>query len=438
MIDETHDRARRSWVASANGHPEFPLQNLPLGVFSPRGGSDETPRGGVAIGDRILDLREALGAGLFSGEAERAAEAASGGTLNPLMALGAASRRELRKQIFSLLGADGPGRAKAEPLADRLLHRAADCWLHLPAAIGNFTDFFAGIHHAANGGRRRDPNNPLSANYKYVPVAYHSRASSVRESNIPVRRPNGQRKLPDEDAPSYGPCRNLDYELELAVWIGPGNPQGEPIAIGQAGDHVFGLGLINDWSARDIQYWEMPPLGPFLGKNFGSTVSPWIITAEALEPFRVAQPPRPSGDPRPLPYLWDDRDQRSGQYAIALEALILTAQMRERGQEPHRMSQSNTTDLYWTVAQLVAHHTCNGCNLRSGDIFGSGTISGPTAEGYGSLSELSNAGTRTITLHNGETRTFLENGDEVIFRARCRRDGYAPIGFGECRARIIA
>jgi fumarylacetoacetase len=438
MIDETHDRARRSWVDSANGHREFPLQNLPLGVFSPRGGSDATPRGGVAIGDMIFDLRAARDAGLFSGEAERAAEAASGATLNPLMALGSEPRRALRRQVFSLLDADGLGQAKAEKLADRLLYRAAECRLHLPAAIGNFTDFFAGIHHAANGGRRRDPNNPLAPNYKYVPVAYHSRASSVRESDVPVRRPNGQRKLPNEDAPSYGPCRNLDYELELVVWIGPGNTQGEPIPIGRARDHIFGLGLINDWSARDIQYWEMPPLGPFLGKSFGSTVSPWIVTAEALEPFRTAQPPRPSGDPRPLPYLWDDRDQESGQYDIALEALILTARMRESGQQPHRVSRSNTTDLYWTVAQMVAHHTCNGCNLLSGDIFGSGTISGPTAEGYGSLSELSNAGTRTITLHNGETRTFLEDGDEVIFRAGCRRDGYAPIGFGECRARIVA
>ncbi|MGD9614419.1 MAG: fumarylacetoacetase [Alphaproteobacteria bacterium] len=439
MIGETHDRARRSWVASANDHPEFPLQNLPFGVFGPQGGGlDANPRGGIAIGDRILDLRAALEAGLFSGEAASAAEAASGATLNPLMALGPEPRRALRRQVFSLLDADGPDRARAEPLADRLLHRAAECRLHLPAAIGNFTDFFAGIHHAANGGRRRDPNNPLSPNYKYVPVAYHSRASSVRESDVPVRRPNGQRRLPNEDAPSYGPCRNLDYELELAVWIGPGNPQGEPIPIGQADEHVFGLGLINDWSARDIQYWEMPPLGPFLGKNFGSTVSPWIVTTEALEPFRVAQPPRPEGDPRPLSYLWDDRDQQSGQFDIALEALILTAQMREKGQPPHLMSRSNTTDLYWTIAQLVAHHTCNGCNLLPGDIFGSGTISGPTAEGYGSLSELSNAGTRTITLHNGETRSFLEDGDEVIFRAHCRRDGYAPIGFGECRARIVA
>jgi fumarylacetoacetase len=439
MIDETHDRARRSWVASANGHAEFPLQNLPCGVFSPPGRTapNAQPRGGMAIGDTIFDLRAALEAGLFSGLAATAAEATAGASLNPLMALGAAPRRALREQVFALLAADGAGRAKAEPLAARLIHRASDCWLHLPATIGNFTDFFAGIHHATNGGRRRDPNNPLSPNYKYVPVAYHSRASSVRESNVPVRRPNGQRKLPDEAAPSFGPCRKLDYELELAVWVGPGNRQGEPIPIGHAAEHIFGLGLVNDWSARDIQQWESQPLGPFLGKSFGSTVSPWIVTAEALEPFRVAQPTRPAGDPRPLPYLWDDQDQQSGAFDIALEALVLTEQMREKGLAPHRMSHSNTTDLYWTLAQFVAHHTSGGCNLVPGDLFGTGTISGPTPAGWGSLSEQSADGQRTISLASGESRTFLENGDEVIFRAHCRRDGYAAIGFGECRARIV-
>src|SRR5947209_7243800 len=362
MTDETHDKARQSWVASANGHSEFPLQNLPFGVFSPPGRTapDAARRGGVAIGDMIFDLRAANDAGLFSGEAATGAEAASGGMLNSLMALGAGPRRALRQQVFALLADDGAGRAKAEPLADRILHRASDCWLHLPARIGSFTDFFAGIHHATNGGRRRDPNNPLNPNYKYVPVAYHSRASSVRESHVSVRRPNGQRKDPNESAPSFGPCRNLDYELELAVWIGPGNRQGEPVPVGEAGEHVFGLGLVNDWSARDFQYWEMPPLGPFLGKNFASTISPWIVTAEALAPFRVAQPPRPEGDPRPLPYLWDDNDQESGALDIALEAFLLTPAMREKGLPPHRMSRSNTLDLYWTLAQLVAHHTSGG------------------------------------------------------------------------------
>jgi fumarylacetoacetase len=439
MLDETHDRSWESWVASANGHADFPLQNLPLGVFSPPGRTvpDARPRGGVAIGDSIFDIRAALDAGLFSGEAAGAAEAASGTTLNPLMAMGSGPRRAMRRQIFGLLAADSPNRTKAEVIAGKLVHRAVDCWVHLPAAVGNFTDFFAGINHAANGGRRRDPNNPLNPNYKYVPVAYHSRASSVRESNVPVLRPNGQRKDPNEAAPTFGPCRKLDYELELAVWVGPGNRQGEPIPIGEAGEHIVGLGLVNDWSARDIQFWEMPPLGPFLGKNFGSTVSPWIITAEALEPFRVAQPPRPAGDPKPLPHLWADEDQRRGAFDIELEALLLTAAMREKGLPPHRMSQSNTLDLYWTLAQLVAHHTCGGCNLMSGDLFGSGTISGPTEAGYGSLMELSADGSRQIQLESGETRTFLEDGDEVIFRAHCRRDGYASIGFGECRARIV-
>jgi fumarylacetoacetase len=433
-IDETHDIRRHSWVASANGHSEFPIQNLPLGVFSPAGGP---PRGGIAIGDMIFDIAAALEAGLFAGEARSAAEAAAGAALNPLMALGAGPRAALRKRVSALLAADGAERTRIEPLAGRLLHRAAECTMQLPAAVQEFTDFFAGIHHARNGGRRRDPNNPLNPNYKYVPVAYHSRASSVRPSDVPVRRPCGQRKRPEDPAPSYGPCRKLDYELELAVWIGPGNAQGEPIAIAGAADHIFGLGLVNDWSARDVQQWESQPLGPFLGKNFASTVSPWIVTPEALAPFRVAQPPRPEGDPRPLPHLWDEADQREGAFDIALEAFISTEGLRAKGLPPHRMSASNTTDLYWTLAQLVAHHTSGGCNLRPGDLFGTGTISGPTREGYGSLMELSEDGARATTLASGETRTFLEDGDEVIFRAHCHRPGFAAIGFGECRARLI-
>src|SRR6266481_269592 len=427
VIDETHDPGRESWVVSARGHAEFPIQNLPFGVFSPAGGA---PRGGVAIGDAIFDLEAGLAAGLFTGEAASAAEAAAGSTLNPLMALGNAPRLALRKRLSALLSADNPERAKIEAPASRLLHNAADCTMHLPAAIGSYTDFFAGIHHARNGGMRRDPNNPLSPNYKYVPVAYHSRASSVRPSGVPIRRPSGQRKAPNEEAPSYGPCGKLDYELELAVWVGPGNALGEPIPIAQAGDHVFGLGLVNDWSARDVQGWESQPLGPFLGKNFGSTVSPWVITSEALAPFRVAQPTRPAGDPRPLPYLRDDADQQTGAFDIALEALLLTEGLRARGMPPHRMSASNTTDLYWTLAQLVAHHTCGGCNLAPGDLFGAGTMSRRTHEGYGSLMELSADGSRMISLASGETRTFVEDGDEVIFRAHCQRGGHVPIGFG--------
>ena len=433
-IDETHDPRRESWVASARGHAEFPIQNLPLGVFSPAGG---LPRGGVAIGDKIFDLRAGLEAGLFSGDSAAAAEAAAGPTLNPMMALGKGPRAALRRRLSALLSVDHPDHATIEPLAPRLLHNAADCTLHLPAAVGSFTDFFAGIHHARNGGMRRDPNNPLSPNYKYVPVAYHSRASSLRPSNVPIRRPNGQRKAAHEDTPSFGPSQKLDYELELAVWIGPGNELGEPITIAEAADHVFGLGLLNDWSARDVQAWESQPLGPFLGKNFGTTVSPWVITPEALAPFRAAQPARLAGDPSPLPYLWDDADQRTGAFDIALEALLLTEGLRAKGLPPHRMSASSSTDLYWTIAQLVAHHTCGGCDLGPGDLFGTGTISGPTPEGYGSLMELSADGHRQTTLASGETRTFVEDGDEVIFRAHCRKVGFAAIGFGECRARII-
>jgi fumarylacetoacetase len=438
-IDDTHDPKRQSWVESANGHVDFPLQNLPLGVFGPPGNNvpDARARGGIAIGDKIFDIKAAFGAGLFSGEAEIAAKAAAGGSLNPLMALGSGPRRVLRHQVFDLLATDGKNAGKARGLAQQILHDADVCAMHLPAQVVSFTDFFAGIHHATNGGRRRNPNDPLGPNYKYVPVAYHSRASSLQPSGQPIRRPSGQRKLPDENTPSYGPCRKLDYELEVAIWLGPGNKQGEPIPISNAADHIVGLGFVNDWSARDIQQWESAPLGPFLGKSFGSTVSPWMVTLEALAPFRVAQPPRPAGDPQPLPYLWDKADQAQGAFDIELEALILTEKMRAGGQQPHRMSHSNTTDLYWTIAQMVAHQTCNGCNIEPGDLFGTGTISGPTPEGWGSLSELSQDGQKSNTLHAGETRTFLEDGDEAIFRARASRDGFVSIGFGECRGRVV-
>jgi len=439
-IDETHDPKRQSWVESANGHADFPLQNLPLGVFSPPGNNvpDARARGGIAIGDKIFDIKAALAAGLFSGEAETAAKSASGGSLNPLLALGAGPRRALRRQVFDLLATDGKNAGKARDVAKQIIHDANRCAMHLPAKSASFTDFFAGIHHATNGGRRRNPNDPLGPNYKYVPVAYHSRASSLQPSGVPIRRPSGQRKLPEENAPSYGPCRKLDYELEVAIWVGPGNRQGEPVPIATAADHIAGLGFVNDWSARDIQQWESAPLGPFLGKSFGSTVSNWIVTVEALAPFRIAQPVRPAGDPKPLPYLWDDADQQAGAFDIELEALVLTEKMRAAGQAPHRMSRSNTTDLYWTIAQFVAHHTCNGCNIEPGDLFGTGTISGPTPEGWGSLSELSRDGQQANPLPSGETRTFLEDGDEAIFRARASRDGFVSIGFGECRGRVVA
>src|SRR5215475_10666161 len=327
MIDETHSGARRSWVTSANGHLDFPIQNLPLGVFAPPGG---TARGGVAIGDDILDLAAALELGLFEGLAERAAEAASGTTLNPLFALGREPRVALRHRAGEILDADGGERARIEPLRTRLIHRAADCRLELPAAIGDYTDFFAGIHHATNAGKLFRPDNPLLPNYKYVPIGYHGRASSIAASPAEVRRPNGQRKPATEAVPSFGPSRNLDFELELGVWIGPGNALGAPIPIAEATDHVAGFCLLNDWSARDIQRWEYQPLGPFLGKSFCTSISPWVVTPEALAPFRTAQAARPDGDPAPLPHLFDARDQAIGALAIDLEVLLLTPRSEER------------------------------------------------------------------------------------------------------------
>ena len=433
-IDETHDSARESWVPSAKSHPVFPLQNLPIGVFSRRG---EGPRGGIAIGDKILDLKRALEAGLFSGVAEQAAKAAAWPALNPFMALRQPARVALRKRVFALLAADGAENAGARKLADRLLHDAAECTMHVPAAIGAYTDFFAGIHHAHNGGVRAKRNPPLLPNYKYVPVAYHSRASSIVPSGTDVRRPNGQRKLAGEDTPTFGPTRKLDFELELGVWIGPGNSLGDPIPISKAGDHVVGLCMLNDWSARDIQAWEYQPLGPFLAKNFATTISPWVVTMEALAPFRQAQPPRPAGDPRPLPYLWDEADQGRGAFGITLEAFLRTNAMRRDGAPAHRLSVSNVNHLYWTLAQMVAHHTSSGCNLQPGDLFGSGTISAPESTGWGSFSELSDDGRADIRLPSGETRTFLEDGDELILRARAERAGFAAIGFGDCLGRIV-
>ncbi len=328
MIDDTHAPGRRSWVASANQHADFPIQNLPLGIFAPLGGA---PRGGVAIGGEILDLAAALELGLFEGSSAEAAKAASGATLNPLFALGREARVALRRRVGEILDGDGKLRARAEAARGKLLHRAADCRLDVPAAIGDYTDFFAGINHATNAGKLFRPDNPLMPNYKYVPIGYHGRASSIGASGAKVRRPDGQRKPANETAPTFGPCRNLDYELELGVWIGPGNDLGHPIGISEAAHHIAGFCLLNDWSARDIQGWEYQPLGPFLGKSFCTTVSPWVVTPEALAPFRVPQAPRPSGDPAPLPYLLDSADQAGGALDIALEVFLLTPAMQTRG-----------------------------------------------------------------------------------------------------------
>lgn len=423
-IDATHDLALASWVDGAGGHADFPVQNLPLGVFSPAGAP---PRIGTAIGEHILDL--AAIAALLP-EPVRAALAQP--TLNALFALAPTDRLVLRRAVSALLCADSQ-RGEVEPA----LHAAAGCAMHLPAAIGDYTDFYVGIHHATNIGKLLRPDNPLMPNYKWVPIGYHGRASSIRPSGVPVIRPNGQRKPPDVPTPDYGPSRRLDYELELGIWAGGGNELGRPIPIDAAASHVAGLSLLNDWSARDLQAWEYQPLGPFLAKNFHSTISPWVVTAEALAPFRIAQPPRPNGDPRPLPYLWSDADQASGALAIELTVTLSTAAMRDAGLPPHRLSRSPASSMYWTVAQIVTHHTSNGCNLQPGDLLGTGTISAPAEGGYGSLMEIAGAGSRPLTLPGGETRSFLEDGDEVTLGAIACAPGRASIGFGSCRAVVL-
>jgi len=425
----------RSWVASANGHADFPLQNLPLGVFSHQG---STPRSGVAIGELIFDLEAALELGLFEGQAKVAVEATRGGQLNAFFERGATARLALRTRLLELFGEGSSLRGKIEAQGAKLLHLAADCQLHLPARIGDYTDFYVGIEHAQNVGKLFRPDNPLLPNYKYVPIGYHGRASTVRPSGTEVRRPKGQTLPAGQTEPTFGPCARLDYELELGIWIGQGNAMGESIAIGDAAEHIAGYCLLNDWSARDIQAWEYQPLGPFLSKSFITSVSPWVVTAEALAPFRQAQPPRPQGDPQPLPYLFDARDQQGGAFDIELEVLLLTEAMREQNLPAHRLTLSNTRHMYWTVAQLVAHHSVNGCQLQAGDLFGSGTLSGPESGQFGSLLEITEGGKKAVELASGEVRKFLEDGDEIILRARCSREGFASIGFGECRGKIVS
>ena len=431
----THSTRTRSWITSANGHSDFPLQNLPLGVFSLKGSA---PRSGVAIGEHIFDLEAALAAGFFEGPAKVAVEASLGGALNGYFALGKTARVALRERLLELLSEGSSLRGKIEAQGTALLQLAADCQLHLPARIGDYTDFYVGIEHAKNVGKLFRPDNPLLANYKYVPIGYHGRASTIRPSGTDVRRPKGQTLPAGQTEPNFGPCARLDYELELGIWIGQGNEMGDAIPIGDAAEHIAGFCLLNDWSARDIQAWEYQPLGPFLSKSFITSISPWVVTAEALEPFRQAQPARPEGDPQPLAYLLDAKDQAKGALAIELEVLLLTESMREQNVPAHRLGLSNSLNMYWTAAQLVAHHSVNGCQLQSGDLFGSGTLSGPDRSQLGSLLEITEGGKHPIELASGEVRRFLEDGDEIILRARCTREGYASIGFGECRGKVIA
>jgi len=432
-LDETHDPRIASFVASANdGSTDFPLQNLPFGVFRRRG-SNEKFRGGIAIGDAVLDLRALVGSGLVDGAASTALQAAAASALNGFMALGPRAWSAVRHAAWALLRHDSPQRTRVEPC---LVERAA-VEHALPAAVGDYTDFYASIHHATSVGRMFRPDQPLMPNYKWVPIAYHGRASSIGVSPQRFARPVGQRLPPGKEQPVVGPTQRLDYELELGVWIGAGNPLGQPIPIGEAEDHVFGLTLLNDWSAREIQAWEYQPLGPFLAKNFATTVSPWLVTLDALAPYRLPFT-RPAGDPAPLPYLDAPSVRAEGAFDVELEALLSTTRMREQGVAPVSLSRSNFRHAYWTVGQLVAHHTVNGCNLQPGDVFGTGTQSGPGPEEAGSLLELTSGGRQPLTLPNGETRGFLQDGDVVTLRAWCQRDGAARIGFGEAVGEVLA
>ena len=432
MLDATHDAALRSWVESANApDSDFPVQNLPYGAFR-RAGSDEPLRIGVAIGDQILDLKLARAQCPWGPGIDELLAPLAAGELKPLMAAPAATRRLLRSALSMALS-EGSDQA---PFLELCLVPQAQAEMALPCTIGDYTDFFTGIHHATAVGKLFRPDNPLMPNYKWVPIAYHGRASSIGVSPQAVVRPTGQSLPPGTDVPRFGPSQRLDYELELGVFVGAGNAQGRPMDMAQAEGDWFGIVLLNDWSARDIQAWEYQPLGPFLAKNFATTISPWIVTREALEPFRVPFT-RPAGDPQPLPYLDSAANRERGQIDIALQVLIQTEAMRAHGLPPAELSRSNFRDAYWSVAQMLAHHSSGGCNLQTGDLLGTGTQSGPQPGQGGSLLELSQGGKQPVSLPGGETRSFLQDGDTVVLRAHCQREGVRRIGFGECRGTVL-
>ena len=432
-LNHTHDPAAHSWLPSANGHADFPIQNLPYAVFTERD-KYASPRGGVAIGDQVLDLRALHDQKLLQGHAAAALELAAMPSLNAFMATGPDTWRTLRHALFAVL-ADS-AEAATQAVVRGCLLAQSDAEYRLPAQIFNYTDFYTSIHHGRNVGRIARPDAPLTPNFQWIPIAYHGRASSVVVSGTPFHRPMGQSMAPGTKAPVYGPCARLDYELELGVFIGKGNALGAPISLAQAEDHVFGMCLLNDWSARDIQFWEMAPLGPFLGKNFCTSISPWIVTMEALAPFRLPFS-RPADDPQPLAYLECDSNRAHGVLDIQLEVAIVTIAQRAAGGPPSRVSGTSFRHQYWTVAQMVAQHTMGGCNLQSGDLLGTGTISGPSPKEAGAIIELTKAGREPITLDGGEQRAFLHDGDAVILRGWCEKPGAVRIGFGECRGEVL-
>jgi len=438
MVNETHDLALTSWVEGAGDDAsDYPIQNLPYGVFR-RAGSDEAWRVGVAIGGQILDLPSAVSRNLLEGDAERLAAVVRSESLNGLMSLGPEVWGVLRRGVSRLLRVDTAEGSAARAAASALLVRQDAAEMRLPAHVGDYTDFYASVFHATNVGSMFRPENPLLPNYKWVPIGYHGRSSSLVPSGAPVRRPVGQ--LGQEGsagAPVVAPTRRLDYEAELGFWVGEGNALGESIPIGSAGRHLFGVSLLNDWSARDVQAWEYQPLGPFLAKNFATSVSPWVVTMEALAPYRVAAFRRPEGDPAPLPYLSDAADRAHGAIDVTIEVWLRTERMRNEGGEAECLSRSNARDLYWTPAQLLTHHASNGCNLRPGDLLGSGTISGPDRDARGCLLELTLRGSEPVRLSNGEVRAFLEDGDEITLRGHAARPGLPRLGLGTCAGVVL-
>ncbi|MGB7300736.1 MAG: fumarylacetoacetase [Burkholderiaceae bacterium] len=431
QLNETHDPSVTSWIDAANHREaQFPIQNLPIGVFR-RAGSQENYRGGVAIGDQVVDLTALLSAGVFTGDALAAASAASQPALNDLMSLGRPVWSALRLGLSRMLRS---GSKQQEAVTAALVPMSA-VQMTVPAKIGDFTDMYTSVHHATNIGKLFRPDNPLMPNFKWLPVGYHGRASSIDVSGQRFHRPRGQIMPPGQTTPVFTECQRLDYELEIGIWVGRGNAIGEPVSLDEADDHIFGLCLLNDWSARDIQAWEYQPLGPFLAKNFASTISPWIVTMEALEPYRVAWT-RPADDPQPLAYLESGDNRRRGGLDITIESWLQTNEMTGPN-DAAKLSHSSFKHSYWTIGQMIAHHTVGGCNLQPGDLIGTGTQSGPQASEAAALIELTAGGKSPVTLPNGQTRTFLEDGDSVILKAWCALDGGPRIGFGECAGTVL-
>lgn len=429
-IDETHAPELTSWVEEADSHPDFPIQNLPLGVFSHLGGA---ARGGIAIGEMILDLAALAQSGLLSGDAQDAAKAASGPTLAPLLEMGRLPRRALRRAVSALLKTGAPEQERV----DMMLVPMSEAQMLCPAHVGNYTDFYVGIHHAEGVGALLRPDQPLLPNYRHIPIGYHGRASTVRPSGTPLVRPHGQCLPPGSDTPYFAPTQKLDFELELGLWMARGNPLGRPIPLADAFEHMAGITLLNDWSARDVQAFEYRPLGPFQSKSFLTSVSPWLVTVEALAPFRQAQAERAFEEPRIPAYLFDEGDQANGALSLTLSASLASEAMRAAGIAPVTLGSAGASDMYWTLGQMVAHHTANGCALETGDLLGTGTISGRTPDSKGSLMEIAGNGAHPITLPTGESRSFLEDGDEVILSGHLHAEGWRSIGMGVCRGTVM-